>query len=127
MPCSVRNPKSLSTDWFIEAAYLHGKNEGQLGHFCGCLLDGEFKTFIARNIELITPVRMAYDLVESIIVPIDDHPLPCFGELDDGAEAEPVQDVVDGNARGLMVNDGYGFVANVATVEVSLMLIYFKQ
>lgn len=86
-------PESLhSPSRFIEAMYVSGKLDRQLGHQCGAIVDGEAKLFTARNIKLMVPTCFAADVFPDMIEVIPDHPLPRGDVLQgdgDQQESEP--------------------------------------
>ena len=126
-------PESLkASSRFVEAMYLSGKLDGQLGHLCGTMIDGEAKLFTARNIKLIIPSSFATDLFPDIIEVISDHPLP-QGEQDDlevlAPKSEPPRSAVE--SKSFIPYDGksnppiqfyreHGFSKNCKACEVGV-------
>ena len=98
-------PESLEqTERWIPAMYLFAQNNGQLGHICACLLDGNPRIFVARHVKLIIPSHIDVDLFPGVVETIDDIPLPGLDVPLDGEEGADVNFEV--NTAPAMQYDG---------------------
>ena len=70
-------PESLGrVERWINCMYLHGQCNGQLGHLCGCVVDGQERTFVAKHIKLIVPSKVSDTIFPGVVTPLSDVPLP---------------------------------------------------